>query len=643
MERSDIRILIIEDDNTLVQALASMVKKMGFTVTVASNPTDAMNQFRIQGAQLILVDLLLPTMSGVDLAIKLRKSGAEETPMILMSGIYKDKIFVRDALRKTGAVEFFDKPLDMDKLREAIDKCLESIVDEELSPMDTTFVDFLSPQEKINLIDGLNEIEGRDIPWLCCLLLNPSTSGTLSLTGTQGHTLNANIRFNKGKIAHVDSNSPKSFFGSLIVEKGLVTLEQLNEVLQTPGVGRIGERLVKMNLLSPHVIDVVNAEQSALRLSQLVGDFNYEVSFHPGEVEGEAGLDTDQFCELLSTWIDSKFPANWLQNRYLKWQDKGVLKSDHINNLAAIKRFEPLRTWPKMVQQFEGGNSVDQLLNLGHYSGTTVYKVFHLLMLTESIKLKTERRELDEASQMARLNGIWKHMQTQDYFGILGLKRNARGIEIKKTYYDLAKIFHPDKLGPNTSPKHRDVAQKVFGLITKAHETLSDDSNRKKYIQTLELGHAEKILAAEGLLEAGRALLKSGKATDAKAKFEEAIKLNPPTSELLIYYCWARLVTVDKSPKPEEELSQITESLNQIPPEDRHNSTYYYVRAILLNILGDLPVALKMVNQALALSPKFTEAERLRRIIDGQVKSQKQVSILHSDLKDVVGLLFKKK
>jgi tetratricopeptide (TPR) repeat protein len=202
-------------------------------------------------------------------------------------------------------------------------------------------------------------------------------------------------------------------------------------------------------------------------------------------------------------------------------------------------------------------------------------------------------------------------------------------------------MFHPDKLPAAASAQLKDLAQKVFGQMTKAYETLSDDKKKALHMKEIEMGRAEKILQAENLLEDGKRLMKSGQAKKAMERFDEAGRLRPPNSELLIHQAWARLLTMGGKVN-EDEMLQVEGILNKIPPEDRHNPTYYYVKGFFQYFLGDVAAARKNVTHALSLNPKFIDAERLIRTMDLQ-KDNKPVDLLHGDLGDVVTAIFKRK
>src|ERR687889_2527492 len=63
----------------------------------------------------------------------------------------------------------------------------------------------------------------------------------------------------------------------------------------------------------------------------------------------------------------------------------------------------------------------------------------------------------------------------QDYYEILGIKRDAKPDEIKKAYRRLARKFHPDVNPGDKSAEER------FKMITEAHDVLSDPKKRQVY------------------------------------------------------------------------------------------------------------------------------------------------------------------
>lgn len=82
-----------------------------------------------------------------------------------------------------------------------------------------------------------------------------------------------------------------------------------------------------------------------------------------------------------------------------------------------------------------------------------------------------------------------KQSKQKDYYKILKVARNANAKEIKRSYRELALIWHPDK---HTGEEEKEKAAKEFQLIAEAYEILSDDDLRRKY----DLG--EEVLPNQG-------------------------------------------------------------------------------------------------------------------------------------------------
>ena len=62
----------------------------------------------------------------------------------------------------------------------------------------------------------------------------------------------------------------------------------------------------------------------------------------------------------------------------------------------------------------------------------------------------------------------------KDFYGLLGIDRNASASDIKKAYFKLAKQYHPD-VNPSAEAKEK------FSKINNAYETLNDDNKRRVY------------------------------------------------------------------------------------------------------------------------------------------------------------------
>ena len=106
------RILIVEDDLSLAQILRDNLIVDGFDVEWAMHPDIALSLYRSFAPDLVLLDVMLPDLSGFELGRVLRHGG--KTPIIILSarGEKADKL---EGLR-LGADDYVTKPFDMEEL-----------------------------------------------------------------------------------------------------------------------------------------------------------------------------------------------------------------------------------------------------------------------------------------------------------------------------------------------------------------------------------------------------------------------------------------------------------------------------------------------------------------------------------------------
>ena len=90
-------ILIVEDDINIRKLIAVNLEKRGYKISEAVDGNEAMFQFRQQAFDLVLLDLVLPGMSGVDVCIWIR--ARSDTPIIVISGLRDEdlKVMALDA------------------------------------------------------------------------------------------------------------------------------------------------------------------------------------------------------------------------------------------------------------------------------------------------------------------------------------------------------------------------------------------------------------------------------------------------------------------------------------------------------------------------------------------------------------------
>ncbi|WP_454748228.1 response regulator transcription factor [Ciceribacter selenitireducens] len=107
------RLLVVEDDEVLSDGLKVGLNMLGFTVDAVGRVADACEAVAVNRFDAIVLDLMLPDGSGLDVLAQLRASGGR-TPVLLLTA--RDEVGDRIAGLDAGADDYLGKPFDLDEL-----------------------------------------------------------------------------------------------------------------------------------------------------------------------------------------------------------------------------------------------------------------------------------------------------------------------------------------------------------------------------------------------------------------------------------------------------------------------------------------------------------------------------------------------
>lgn len=116
------RILIVDDDLAFRKSTKKLLENTGWSVETAASPEDALDLLRRTDFDIILSDLVMPGMSGVDLLKRLRREDPE-IPLIMITG--HGSIDSAVEAMKAGAADYLTKPFNPDELEFRISRALE--------------------------------------------------------------------------------------------------------------------------------------------------------------------------------------------------------------------------------------------------------------------------------------------------------------------------------------------------------------------------------------------------------------------------------------------------------------------------------------------------------------------------------------
>ena len=108
-------VLIVEDDGDLRQAIVEVIEDQGYACRHARNGIEAIAALDLERPDLLLADLVMPLMSGIDLLARLREHPSyRDIPVIAMTGANDRMLGVK------LNVPVLDKPIDLPLLRQML-------------------------------------------------------------------------------------------------------------------------------------------------------------------------------------------------------------------------------------------------------------------------------------------------------------------------------------------------------------------------------------------------------------------------------------------------------------------------------------------------------------------------------------------
>lgn len=120
------KILVVDDDPSIREILSIQLTRLGYAVTTAADGTEAVEAFKADPPDAILMDLMMPRLDGLASCQQIRavekKTGAKRTPVLFLTA--RDSTHDKTSAALSGGDEFVAKPVSMQELRERLELAL---------------------------------------------------------------------------------------------------------------------------------------------------------------------------------------------------------------------------------------------------------------------------------------------------------------------------------------------------------------------------------------------------------------------------------------------------------------------------------------------------------------------------------------
>jgi CheY-like chemotaxis protein/tetratricopeptide (TPR) repeat protein len=554
------RILLADDNERLSGMLRSFLESLGHQVETAADGSAAYAALEARGCDLLVLDLKMPLMSGVELLQKVRKSPAlRELPVVIMTGVYRGEGYAK-AAAKLGVKGYLEKPFSKDAFLNAVSAAIAA-------PPAVSSVPPAAPAA-LHLADLLTDLYlGRK-------------SGTVTLTGGR-------VTFLQGEPVSFSSTG----FIPYLSASGRLTAADLERYPQ-PAAARL--QLTESGLMTYDEL----VEQSRRFLARMLGEAisrGEQGSFAAGEINTELPLTPLSLPRLMYQLSreHAPFPQEGFLKRYgalypattsqyYRLANLLSLGREEIELLELIANGEPIAAivgrhpQPARASSFlqflirmkmvavagspapakgadfpqkrlfnrpmeEAGESAPETMNfddLVHEVSDSV----ELVVGKEGMAAPLSASEINFEQDVQR---DYAAIQDKNYYEIFSLTQsNFSFATLKEAYFAKTREYSPEKF-MELSGATLARAQDVLSHYANAYNTLSNVVAKERYDEMLNAntvgvgGKKDDQLQAQIQFQSGKVFLEMEDFANAEKALQDAYTLDPEEALTSAYLAWS--------------------------------------------------------------------------------------------------------
>ncbi|MFL6375241.1 MAG: DUF4388 domain-containing protein [Pyrinomonadaceae bacterium] len=472
-------------------------------------------------------------------------------------------------------------------------------------------------------------------------------SGSLRVSASEKKTV---VYFRAGRLVFAASNARSCRLYELVLAKGKVDRSELSRLPDVSNDFELSAYLQERGVLTKEGVEDLFKEQ----ISAIVSD---ALSWHDGEwtfshlARARDGLDfkikTD---ELLVRYSRSLTPDAVLK-RFRSLDEKFERSAVPMNGLV----LSPVEAFV-LSRAEEGELTAAEMASVAAMPGTSALQVMYTLWLAGLLD-RTQWSSAFSDEKIAAIRGAKLELKREatipsftpieqrekpaapsepapqeltitldeyldrvenaaTYYDIFDVQTDESVAEIKRAYFALAKMFHPDKYH-SVEDELRKRVQRAFTELSQAHETLKDTDQRELYDYRMRkeiavrakavqsgqtVDQSQQLMQAAECFDRGLTLLMDNEADDALPLLARAVHYAPNNARYHAYYGKALSADHGKRHKAEAEL----QAALKIDPE---NATFRLMLAQFFIEMGLKKRAEGELNRLLAVSPSNREAQ----------------------------------
>lgn len=386
------KILVIEDDRTVAKLLEDALTREGYEVKLELDGEWGVRTFESKGADLVILDVLVPNLIGFDVVRELRKSPkGKAVPIIILSGVYSAAGHKKKMVEEFDVIDYLDKPVDLRVLLPLVKAGLSGggrpvptlppVATAKLSEDGKELGPDLSPLYR-------GQLEDTSFAQLLGLAYGARVTGSLMLRKSSVKKI---VYLQHGTPVFVKSNLIEETLGRIMTKERLISPQENEAAIERMKVeGRKqGEILVEMGAISPHNLEFALERQLEVKLYDLFTWLEGKYLLNDRtEYEGTHVALSSSPIELIYEGVRRSMSPDRIGRELQKIRERIVVPSRDPTMRHQARQLEPEAD--QLLDLVDGRRTVEQILRLSKLDRAAASLLLYTLVSSTLLSLVGE-------------------------------------------------------------------------------------------------------------------------------------------------------------------------------------------------------------------------------------------------------------
>jgi DNA-binding response OmpR family regulator len=525
-------VLVVDDDREIQRYLTERLESEGWRVIVEKDGDWALRTFERRPVDAVILDILIPVISGFQVAERIRALPmGKEVGILMITGIYRGAKHRSEAMQKYRLLDYLDKPVEGETVVAILQKHFATIEstgvdprpapDPEPPPKPAALVDEQQKQEKREVERAAAKLEPKtpaaagqtrvirgnlkrtSFPELLAQLYRRRVTGGLFLLRDKVKKI---VYFDEGHPTYIKSNVLDECLGRVLVREKMITDKECEESVRRMKEQKRqqGSVLIEMGVISPHNLRFGLETQLQIKLFDIFHWREGEYVFRddvplPGDV---ISLDTSN-AQIVLEGVRRAWDAERLRGAL------NPIVAQYLDHAAEPElRYQDLELAPVeqgFIESIDGARTTKEVMKrapaqVGERGAMGLIYALHCIGVLQTreapasirrvsthsgfVQLPESRGDHDATPDM-RLAAFLAARRHADPFTVLGVPRDSTIDDIERVFSQLAREFHPDRFRgqPETTAR---LAREAFEMVAAARQELDDPERRRQIAVNLE-------------------------------------------------------------------------------------------------------------------------------------------------------------